>query len=353
MTALIQKTQGLMQRAKVFYQKHKKPILLIILAILIIFPLVYKDNYYKSIAVKILFYIILASSLNIINGYSGQFNLGHAGFMCIGAYTAAILSVKYGVSFWIIVPIAGIMSAIIGYFISLPTLKLSGIYLSIVTLGFSEIVRLVALNWTDFTNGPLGIKNIPAPTLFGMVLNKTDHFYYISLGLMIFTLFTMKRILDSRIGRAWISIREDQLAASSLGVEIKKYKSLNFVFGAFFAGIGGCLVAYFYRYVSSDMFILDEGFNIISMVIIGGQGTLIGPIIGAVIVNVLTEVFRFAEQFRMVFYALLIIAMMWWRPQGLAGASDSILAGGKLRSKAECDDEDDEQNNLNEKKVSV
>jgi branched-chain amino acid transport system permease protein len=311
------------------YRKYKVSIWILFIAGLVIFPFVYTDDYYKSIAVKILFYIVIAGSLNLINGYSGQFNLGHAGFMCIGAYTAAILATRYGISFWIALPCAGTISAVVGFFVSLPTLRLKGIYLAIVTLGFSEIVRLVALNWTDFTGGPMGVKGIPAPRLFGIVLNKTDHYYFISLGLVFLTLFSFHRILKSRIGRAWIAIREDQAAASSLGIELNKYKSLNFVTSAFFAGVGGCVIAYFYRYVSSDMFTLDEGFNVLSMVIIGGMGTLVGPVIGSIIINSLTEVLRFAEIYRMIFYAGLIIVMMWWRPQGIAGASKSILAGGK------------------------
>lgn len=331
------------------YQKRPKTVMLIILAILILFPIVYQDNYYKSIIVRILFYVILASSLNIINGYSGQFNLGHAGFMCIGAYTAGLLATKLGTNFWINIVASGCLAAFIGFLVSLPTLKLSGIYLSIVTLGFSEIVRLIALNWASVTNGPLGVKNIPSPTLFGISLGSTNAFYYLTLFFVIISLFIMYRILNSRIGRAWIAIREDSMAARSLGVEIKKYKSLNFVTGAFFAGVGGCIMAYFYRYISSDMFILDEGFNVISMVVIGGQGTMIGPVIGAVIVNVLYELFRVAEQFRMVFYAILIIFMMWWRPQGLAGASDSILAGNNAEKKLKKKASDDESKKAVEK----
>ncbi|MEG0272840.1 MAG: branched-chain amino acid ABC transporter permease [Hydrogenoanaerobacterium sp.] len=319
-------------KIKDFVVKHRNTALLVLLAFLIILPIVYKDDYYKSIMVKILFYSVLASSMNIINGYSGQFSLGHAGFMCVGAYTAAILATKLGWSFWVTIIMAGLMSAIIGYLISLPTLKLRGIYLTIVTLGFSEIVRLIALNWESLTGGAMGIKNIPPPVFFGIVLNKTNHYYYLCLGILVITLLIMYRLIHSKIGRAWIAIREDQLAASSLGVEISKYKCLAFVVGAFFAGVGGCIMAYFYRYISSDMFVLDETFNIISMVIIGGQGTLVGPIIGTVIVNILTELFRFAEQYRMVFYAILIILMMWCRPQGLVGASNSILAGNRQRS---------------------
>ena len=135
------------------------------------------------------------------------------------------------------------------------------------------------------------------------------------------------------MGRTWISIREDHIASRFLGVKVSYYRSLNFVFGAFFAGIGGCFLTYYYQYISSDMFITDESFNIMSMVIIGGQGTLLGPIVGSIIVNVITEAFRFVAEYRFIVYALLIIGMMWLRPQGLVGASNSVFAVKRVRSR--------------------
>jgi branched-chain amino acid transport system permease protein len=298
---------------------------------LVLIPHLVRADFIKGTMVKILLYMLLASSLNIINGYSGQFNIGHAGFCCIGAYTAGILATRFGLSFWPLLIIAGMVTAGVGFLISLPTLKMKGMYLAIVTLGFSEIVRLVALNWIGLTGGPMGIKGIPSPRLFNLTLNKTADYYYIALLLVIICMITMRRIINSRVGRAWIAIREDESAAQAHGVETNKYKSINFVFGAFWAGVGGCFIAFYYHFISSDMFTLDEGFNILSMVIIGGQGTLVGPLVGSVVVNLLTEVFRFAQEFRMVLYALLIILMMWIRPQGLAGASKSILGGGPKR----------------------
>lgn len=313
--------------------KNKKTILIPAIIIALMIPVFIKDSYVMGIIVRILFYMILAGSLNIINGYSGQFNIGHAGFLCIGSYTEAILATRFGISFWILIPIAGIVTAIFGLLVSLPTLRLKGIYLAIVTLGFSEIIRLVALNWTGLTGGPMGIKSIPSPMLFGLKFSSPSLYYYIVLVLVILCLFTSYRVIHSRVGRGWISIREDEGAACSLGVETHKYKAINFMFGAFWAGVAGAAMSPYYRFIGSDMFSLDEGFNILSMVIIGGQGTLIGPLLGSVIVNTLTEVFRFASDFRMVLYAVLIIAMMWWRPQGLAGVSNSVLAGKKKKKK--------------------
>jgi len=313
-------------QAKKLIDKNKLYILIASIIILGMLPVIIREDYTRSIMIKILLYVMLASSLNIINGYTGQFNIGHAGLYAIGSYTAGILVTTFGWSFWILLPVSGMVTAIFGFLISIPTRKLAGIYLALVTLGFSEIIRLICLNWTELTGGPMGIKNIPRPIFFGATIKEPIQFYYIILVLAIVTILLMYRAIHSRIGRAWISIREDQTASRFLGVNINRLKSTNFAFGAFFAGVAGCFSAYYYQFISSDMFTLDEGFNILAMVIIGGQGTLIGPIIGSVIVNMITEVFRFVSEYRLITYAVLIIIMMWVRPQGLAGASDSVFA---------------------------
>lgn len=318
---------NIMDKIKGFYNKNKMIINIISIIVLLVIPKVVQSSYIMGIVCRVLMYATLAGSLNIINGYSGQFNIGHAGFFLIGAYTEAILATNYGWSFWPALIVAGIFTSMIGLLISLPTLRLRGIYLAIVTLGFSEIIRIIALNWTSVTGGPMGIKGIPSPSLFGFKFSGPLQYYYIFLILGILFLFATSRILKSKIGRAWISIREDELAARSLGVETSKYKAINFMYGAFWAGIIGGAYAPYYKFIASDMFTLDEGFNILSMVIIGGQGTLVGPFVGAFIATLISEVFRFASQYRMVIYAVLIIVMMWWRPQGLVGAYDSVLAG--------------------------
>ncbi|GMQ65339.1 branched-chain amino acid ABC transporter permease [Vallitalea maricola] len=326
----------MIDKIKNFYNEHHILVLRIGIALLLFVPplvkaTVVKSNYFMDIIVRILFYIIFASSLNVINGYSGQFNIGHAGFMLIGSYTGALLSTKLGLSFWLCLPIAGIFTAFMGLLVALPTLKLKGIYLAIVTMGFSEIIRLITLNWTGLTGGPLGVKNIPQVQLFGLKTSSPMVYYYIALVVAVLCLYCTYKVINSRIGRAWMSIREDSSAAQSLGVEIRKYKALNFMYGAFWAGVGGALMAPYYRFLSSDMFVTDEGFNVLAMVILGGQGTLAGPVVGAVMVNTITEVFRFASEYRLVVYAILIIIMMWCRPQGLVGASNSILAGGQKK----------------------
>ncbi|WP_343208512.1 branched-chain amino acid ABC transporter permease [Anaerolentibacter hominis] len=324
-----------MEAIKKFYSKHKVLVFLILLVISIILPFVIKKAVLLRYLCNIMMYATLAGSLNAINGYSGQTCLGQAGFFCIGAYTCAILSTRFGISFWLLLPLAGLMAMLVGFLVSLPTLKLSGIYLSIVTLGASEIIRIIAQTWTPVTGGSLGIKKIPYPELFGLDMFKPKYYYFIFLFLGVLFLFITHRVLKSRVGRAWMSIREDQVAAKSLGVQTNFYKSLNFMYGAFWAGVIGAAYAPFVNYIEASQFTTDTGFNVLAMVVIGGQGTLVGPVIGSAIVTVLTEALRFLENWRYVIYALIIIFMMWVRPQGLAGASNSILAGGQIKRRKE------------------
>ena len=334
-----QKVTALSDKVKAFYGRYKIAGNILLIVALVLVPQFSSKSYFMGIMCRILLYTVLAGALNVINGYSGQTCLGMAGFFCIGSYTQAILSVKLGWSFWPNLLLGGILAAVIGLLVALPTLKMSGIYLSIVTLGFSEIVRLLALNLTPLTGGPLGIKGIPTPEFFGIAIKGARNFYYLFLALAVLFIFVTGRVIRSRVGRAWMSIREDQLAAKSLGVEAGYYKALNFMYGAFWAGVAGAMYASYTRFIDSTFFTLDEGWNILSMVIIGGQGTLLGPVVGATLVNALTELLRQFGEWRMVAYALLIILMMWVRPQGLAGAKDSILATrsirlfGKLRKK--------------------
>ena len=313
------------------YEKYRIAFLSILFAVALIIPFAISKTLIIRYICTIMMYATLAGSLNVINGYSGQTCLGQAGFFCIGAYTCAFLTKITGINFWIVLPIAGILAALVGLLVSLPTLKLSGIYLSIVTLGAAEIIRIIAQTWTPVTGGALGIKQIPYPKFFGLEMFRPKYYYYIFLFIGIAFLFATNRILKSRVGRAWMAIREDQIAAKSLGVETRRSKGINFMYGAFWAGIIGAAYAPFVNYIESSQFVTDTSFNVLAMVVIGGQGTLLGPILGSAIVTILTETLRFLENWRYVIYAIIIIFMMWVRPQGLLGATDSILAGGNIK----------------------
>lgn len=314
---------GLIKKLKTFLLnvfKNENRIIAIIMIAMSFAPMLNIGKVMVNILTIMLLYILLVGSLNVINGYSGQFNVGQAGFYCVGAYTAAILATKFNISFWVLLPMSGLMAALVSLLLSIPTAKLRGMYFTIVTLGFSEIVRQLCLNWPSLTRGPRGISNIPAPVFFGISYTRSTFFYYVLIALVIIMLFCTNRVLKSRLGRSWLAMREDDIAAASLGVEVAKYKIINFAYSAFWAGVAGCVYAFFQRFVSPDSFTLDESFNILAMNVIGGQGSLLGPIVGAIVINSITEIFRSALQYRMLIYSALIVLMMWVRPQGLVGS---------------------------------
>lgn len=316
------------------YRKYKWMVWLVCLTVLILLPQFVSTGNMRIVC-RIMLYIILAGGLNIINGYCGQLCFGIAGFYCVGAYTQAILMETFHVSFWIALLPAGLMAALLGAVVAMPALRMKGIFLAMITIGFSELMRLVALNWTPVTGGAMGFKGIMAPRFFGIKMGGASRYYYIFLAAVLLYMFCTSRVIKSRVGRAWMSVREDELAARSLGVDAKRYKILNFMYGAFWAGIGGAVYSAYASYVDSTYFTLDEGFNILAMLIIGGQGTLAGPVVGSVVAQVLTEALRGIEEWRYVVYASLIILMMWIRPQGLVGASGSMLAGSRKKKKRE------------------
>jgi branched-chain amino acid transport system permease protein len=285
-----------------------------------VFPGFVDNDYVMRIAVMVVLYMVLAGSVNIINGYSGQFNIGQAGFYCVGAYTAGILSTRYGISFWALLPLSGVMASLFSCMLGVPTLRLKGIFLAMTTLGFSEIIRLTVLNWESLTRGPMGIPGIPFPVFFGTPLKTNTEFYYVILAILLLMLFLTYRILNSRIGRAWIAIREDEAAARAMGIETFKFKLFNLIYGTFWAGVAGCFYAFFSSYISADSFTLDEGFAILAMVLVGGQGSMIGPLIGAFFLTVLPELVRTMAEYRLVIFGAAILLTMHLRPQGIAGS---------------------------------
>lgn len=310
---------------KRFYAGHKIPVLIGIVLLLLLLPQILSSSYVVGILCRMAVYSILAGSLNAICGYTDMFCLGHIAFFCVGAYTEAILSANTSLPYLALVLLAGIASALVALIIFFPIRNLGGHWLSLVTIGFSEIVRLTALNWTSLTGGAMGMKNIARPVIFGMHISSTKEFYYLFLVFAVLFVFITNRIIKSRIGHAWQSIREDQLAARSLGVEVMQYKAMNFLYGTFWAGLAGALYAPYLMYIDPTIFTLDEGFSVLCMVLIGGLGTVVGPIAGTVVVIFLMEALRFLSNYRIAIYGLTIILVMWLRPQGLFGAPISNM----------------------------
>ncbi len=296
-----------------------------LLALALALPSLLGNAYYIQVAIFIGIYIILVLSLNLLNGYIGLLSIGHAAFYGIGAYASAKLMMEAGLPFILAMPTAGLISAVFGYLIAKPTLKLSGIYLTLATLGFNMILFLVLQSWMGFTNGPLGIMGIPQPSLFGREISSRPQYYYLILALVLLTLFSMQRLLNCRFGRALLAIREDQLAAEAMGIRAARYKIQAFVLAAFYAGIAGSFYAHFVKFISPDSFYIYESFILLAMLALGGQGNLIGPMVGAAVLVLIPEVFRFLQEYRMIVYGSVLIVMMLVRRQGLLGGKNYSL----------------------------
>ena len=298
---------------------------LAIIAIMALLPLVISNQYYIQVLIFIGIYIILTLSLNLLNGYVGLLSIGHAAFYGIGAYASAKLAMETGLPFPLAMLGAGAVAGVFGYLIAKPTLRLSGIYMTLATLGFNMIFFLVLQNWMSFTNGPLGIMDIPAPNIFGYAIESRVQYYYLIFFLVLLTIVSMHRLMTCRFGRALVSIRENELAAEAMGVHTTKYKIQAFVLAAFYAGIAGSYYAHFVKFVSPDSFYIYESFILLAMLAFGGQGNLIGPVVGAAVLIVIPEVFRFMQEYRMLVYGGILVIMMLVRRQGVLGGKNYSL----------------------------
>ncbi|MGH8899657.1 MAG: branched-chain amino acid ABC transporter permease [Egibacteraceae bacterium] len=264
-------------------------------------------------------YVLMAIGLNVVVGQAGLLDLGYVAFFAIGGYTMAKLGVAAGLSFWLILPIAVVLSMLAGVVLGTPTLRLRGDYLAIVTLGFGEIIRLTARN-TDALGGPRGIAGIPHPPdaagiTFGVLDPKP--YYWLLLSFIILVVFLVRRLERSRVGRAWTAIREDEDAAELMGVPTFRFKLWAFAIGAGIGGMGGCLFASKVIAITPDNFTLILSILFLSAVVLGGSGNLVGVIVGAVVVAYLPERFRGFQELRVLVFGAVLVAMMVFRPQGL------------------------------------
>lgn len=298
---------------------HERIVTLAILGVALVFPLVIKNPYIVNIGVLVGIYVILSMSLNLITGYMGIVTLGHAAFFGIGAYTSALLSLNFGLNFLVTSLAAAAVSAAFGLLLGLPTLRLSGKYLSIVTLSFCEIVRILEVNLKGLTRGPLGLPRIPAPEFFGLVLDEPWQQYYLVVLLCVLTFVCISRIMNSRVGRGITAIKNDPLAAEAMGVKCFQYKLMTFAVSAMFAGVGGAFYAHYMNYINPANFSFDQSTLILSMTIMGGLGNLFGSIFGAITLLAIPEILRPLMQWRQVIYGVLLVVMVMWRPKGLLG----------------------------------
>ncbi len=283
-------------------------------------------EYLVHILILICIYCIVGMSLNLIAGYTGLISIAHAAFYGIGAYTAALLSLRFGVNFVLAVPAAIIVAAIFGFLIGFPSLRTRDDFFVIATFGFQVIIFSVMNNWVELTNGPLGLPGIPQPEVFGYKFTSHLDFLLLSLLFAALTYLVSRRLVNSPFGNVLRSIREDDLFAQSLGKNVSYYKVLVFSVGAGLVAIGGALYAYYITFIDPTSFTVPESIFMLSIVIVGGAGRLGGSIVGAVLLVSIPELLRFigmpssiAANMRQILYGGLLVAFMMFRPKGIWG----------------------------------
>ena len=303
--------------------RMKSTVYIVILALSILAPLFLKSGYLRELLVMTCIYAILALSLDIITGYMGQLSFGHAAFFGIGAYAAALLPLRLNVSDWIGFLAAILLSALFGLVIGYVSLKRTrGMYLAIVTFGFGWVLYVIASNWFSLTRGPTGLFNIPAPVINFPFLPKLEiysniSYYYFSLALLLLVIYVINRLLKTRFGRALITLRENEDLARSIGINPIKYYVLAFTFSAALAGLGGAAYTYHIRTISPQVVSMSYMFIMVIMVIVGGIGTIGGPIVGAIIYIWGSELLRFTGPLRFLFLGAIVIAFIVFMPRGV------------------------------------
>jgi len=332
------------------------PALLILAVVYPFLPMV--DRRGLDLGVLILTYVMLGWGLNIVVGLAGLLDLGYVAFYAVGAYSFALLSHYFGLSFWVCLPYAGIMAAFAGLLLGFPVLRLRGDYLAIVTLGFGEMIRITLLNWFAFTGGPNGIGGIPRPSFFGLEFARsaaegvetfhgvfgleysTNHrlifLYFVILALALLTNAFTLRIRKLPIGRAWEALREDEIASRSLGINPRNTKLTSFMIGAMFGGIAGAFFATRQGFISPESFVFLESAIILAVVVLGGFGSQLGIVIAAIVLIGLPEWFRELQDYRMLAFGAAMVLIMIWRPHGLIANREPTLrlhpeAGSKGR----------------------
>ncbi len=300
-------------------RRFTMPALIVVAVVAVAFPFVF-SVYQTNIMITALIYVLLGLGLNIVVGVAGLLDLGYAAFYAVGAYSYALLNYHFGFGFWTVLGIGAGLAALFGIILGFPVLRLRGDYLAIVTLGFGEIIRLIMENWNEFSFGPSGIANIPRPGFFGIDMNieqVTIYIYFLMIVLSLFTIFVVNRLQNSRIGRAWIALREDEVACQAMGIDKRKTKLMAFALGATWAGFAGVVFAAKTTFINPASFTLWESINILCVVVLGGMGSIVGVIVGAFVLILLPEYLRFLSEYRILAFGAILVVMMVFRPGGI------------------------------------
>ena len=297
----------------------------------------YDQRYILDLGILVLTYVMLGWGLNVVVGLAGLLDLGYVAFYAVGAYSYALLATNFGLSFWVCLPLAGILAAFWGVLLGFPVLRLRGDYLAIVTLAFGEIIRLVIINWQSLTGGPNGVTGIPRPTLFGIPLTPGDDglaaklgiefspthrivfLFYLILALALLTNWVTIRLRRLPIGRAWEALREDEVACRALGINTTTTKLTAFATGAMFGGFAGAFFATRQGFISPESFTFQESALVLAIVVLGGMGSQLGVALAALAMIGGFELFRGLDQYRMLVFGVAMVLLMIWRPRGLIG----------------------------------
>lgn len=313
------------------------PALLIIALILPVLVAGPQQRYALDTAIQVLTYVMLGWGLNIVVGLAGLLDLGYVAFYAVGAYSYALISTTFGLSFWVCLPLAGLLAGLWGVILGFPVLRLRGDYLAIVTLAFGEIIRIILINWYSLTNGPNGISQIPKITFFGLSFDRYGNapkfhelfgipydgiyriifLYYVILGLALIVNLVSHRLRRLPVGRAWEALREDEIACRSLGINVTTTKLTAFATGAVFAGIGGSFFATRQGFISPESFTFQESALVLAIVVLGGLGSQIGVVVAATVLIGSSEFFRELVEYRMLIFGASMVAIMLWRPRGI------------------------------------
>jgi len=286
---------------------------------LLAFPAFF-STYQVNIMITALMYVVLGLGLNIVVGVAGLLDLGYVAFYAVGAYVYALLHLHFDLGFWVALPIGGLLGALFGILLGFPVLRLRGDYLAIVTLGFGEIIRLVLENWSAFSQGPSGIANIPRPGFFSIEMSleaSITYLYYLMIAMVLFTIFVVNRLQHSRIGRAWVALREDDIACQAMGIDKTRTKLTAFALGATWAGMAGVFFAAKTTFVNPASFTFLESAIILCIVVLGGMGSIVGVIAAALLLILLPEYLRTFADYRMLVFGAVLVGMMIFRPQGI------------------------------------
>lgn len=294
----------------------------LLLAVLLVIP-VAVESYLVYLFSLAAIHIIIAIGLNLLVGYTGQISLGHAGFIAIGAYASSLLMLKLHLPFAVALPAAGIIAGLFGFLLGFPALRLTGPYLAIATLGFGIAVAQILVKWEALSGGSIGI-HPPKPSLGPLAVSTETRFYYLVVSLMLLMTIGAVNLVRSKIGRAFIALRESDIAAQAMGVNLTLYKTLAFALSAFYAGIGGGLMGHLIGFISPESFNLLASIYFLSMIVIGGLASILGSVLGAIFLTALTHLLSGIQNLPMVIYGAFLILVVMFEPNGLRGRWEKI-----------------------------